>query len=158
MEKALQLIFARATRWNAVLLLDEADVFMSERGNDLERSAIVGVFLRLLDYYPGLLFLTTNRLKVIDPAFASRITLSLHYPDLTREARRAIWTTMLKLARIEVTDGLNGIPDLELNGRRIRNLVRLVKVTHGDRITHDELRELCKFTAEFNAPVGKQPA
>lgn len=155
-EKSLQRIFARATRWNAVLLMDEADVFMAERNADLERSAIVGVFLRLLDYYPGLLFLTTNRLKVIDPAFASRITLTLHYPDLTPDVRRVIWTTMLQLAGMKVTDGLNGIPNVGLDGRRIRNLVRLVKVTHGTQITHEELRSMCKYAVGFEQHQDKK--
>lgn len=65
-EQNLQKIFIRASRWKAVLLFDEADVFMATRNENLERSAIVGVFLRLLDYYDGLLFLTTNRADVID--------------------------------------------------------------------------------------------
>jgi hypothetical protein len=145
-EQNLQRVFLRATRWNAVLLMDEADVFMAERNENLERSAIVGVFLRLLDYYPGMLFLTTNRRDVIDKAFQSRITLALDYPDLDEEARETVWSTMLGLAGITVTDGLDGIPEIELNGRQIRNLVRLVKVTHGTEIRHSELRDLCEFT------------
>jgi hypothetical protein len=66
-EANLQRIFARAKKWNAVLLFDEADIFLSEReASDLERSAIVGIFLRLLDYYEGTFFLTTNRGEGID--------------------------------------------------------------------------------------------
>ena len=39
---------------NAVLLLDEADVFLTERNDtDLTRDAIISIFLRELEYYQG---------------------------------------------------------------------------------------------------------
>ncbi|KAK1850031.1 AAA family ATPase [Colletotrichum chrysophilum] len=43
---------------------------------------ITCVFLRVLEYYTGILFLTTNRIGDLDEAFASRIQMSLHYPEL----------------------------------------------------------------------------
>lgn len=62
-----------ATHWRAVLLLDEADVFLTcRRDNDLERNAIVSVFLRQLEYYQGILIMTTNRADSIDSAFQSK--------------------------------------------------------------------------------------
>lgn len=46
----------------AVVLLDEADVFLEERDvRDLNRNALVSVFLRALEYYEGILILTSNR-------------------------------------------------------------------------------------------------
>jgi hypothetical protein len=45
-----------------VVLLDEADVFLEERDvKDLNRNALVSVFLRALEYYDGILILTSNR-------------------------------------------------------------------------------------------------
>lgn len=39
-ERRLETILSLATRWNAIVLLDEADVFMQERAVDeLERNA-----------------------------------------------------------------------------------------------------------------------
>lgn len=65
-------ILELSTRWKAVLLLDEADVFLARRDkSDLERNAIVSIFLRELEYYPGILLLTTNQAHIIDPAFKS---------------------------------------------------------------------------------------
>jgi SpoVK/Ycf46/Vps4 family AAA+-type ATPase len=62
-----------ATHWRAVLLVDEADVFLTKRTiADLERNAIVSVFLREIEYYPGILILTTNRAESIDAAFRSK--------------------------------------------------------------------------------------
>lgn len=65
-------ILELATHWNAVLLLDEADVFLARRNpTDLQRNAIVSVFLRELEYYQGVLILTTNQAQIIDDAFQS---------------------------------------------------------------------------------------
>lgn len=65
-------ILELTTTWNAVLLIDEADVFMTKRtDSNLEQNAITSVFLRHLEYYPGILILTTNRAKSFDPAFQS---------------------------------------------------------------------------------------
>lgn len=53
---------AAAHGWGAVLLLDEADVYLERRSiNDLMRNSLVSIFLRLLEYFQGILFLTTNR-------------------------------------------------------------------------------------------------
>lgn len=65
-------ILKLASHWKAVLLLDEADVFLAQRTiTDIERNAIVSVFLRELEYYQGFLLLTTNQADVIDEAFQS---------------------------------------------------------------------------------------
>lgn len=77
-EKELSKHFDRASRWDCVMLLDEADVFLARRSReDHTRNAIVSVFLRMLEYYKGILFLTTNRIGTFDEAFKSRIHISL---------------------------------------------------------------------------------
>ena len=151
-ERALQLIFTRAARWNTVLLFDEADIFLSKRTEvDLERNAIVGVFLRLLDQYRGMLFLTTNRAESIDPAFSSRITLRLDYPELSTESRLKVWTHMLQSAEFVVSGNLEEVAEHPLNGRQIRNTVRLLKaISHGNFITTDEIKKYIKY-----APIVK---
>ncbi|PKY03828.1 hypothetical protein P168DRAFT_254563 [Aspergillus campestris IBT 28561] len=85
-EKALETNFALANRWDCILLLDEADVFLAERTKeDFKRNGLVAVFLRVMEYYAGILFLTTNRVGDFDEAFASRIHISLYYPDLNHD-------------------------------------------------------------------------
>ena len=147
-EKNLSVIFQRVTKWGAILLMDEADVFLAKRGESLERSVIVGIFLRLMDYYKGLLFLTSNRSDVIDPAFKSRITIKFDYPDLTPEVRKEIWEIMLTKAGIAITGGVDGVPDLPLNGRQIRNMVRLLKVIHGESVTSEQVHDVCNFACK----------
>ncbi|KLU92266.1 hypothetical protein MAPG_11212 [Magnaporthiopsis poae ATCC 64411] len=128
LSKALQL----AEKWGAVALLDEADVFLEARNvSDLERNCLVSVFLRVLEYYQGILFLTTNRIEAFDRAFKSRIHLAIHYPRLDLESRKSIWRTFLAKASVDSTPDLEA-PDgaldrwasVELNGRQIRNIIR----------------------------------
>ncbi|KAL3463506.1 hypothetical protein BJX64DRAFT_116311 [Aspergillus heterothallicus] len=97
-EKALETNFALANRWGCILLLDEADVFLSKRTPyDFIRNGLVSVFLRVLEYYAGILFLTTNRIGDFDEAFTSRIHISLHYPQLSLEATREIFQLNIRL-------------------------------------------------------------
>ncbi|RAK96589.1 uncharacterized protein BO80DRAFT_429008 [Aspergillus ibericus CBS 121593] len=96
-EQSLKEMFRLAQLWDCVLLLDEADVFLTERiPSDLNRNALVSVFLRVLDYYAGVLFLTTNRVGTIDEAFKSRLHVSLYYPHLKRTQTERIWQMNLK--------------------------------------------------------------
>ena len=151
-EANLTRIFMRAKRWNAILLFDECDVFLSKRGEDLDRNAIVGVFLRLLDHYDGAMFLTTNRAEVIDDAFKSRITLKLDYPKLSSEARRQVWRNLLASAKFthdDSPDFWEGIDSENINGRQIRNIVRLLKiVVKGTELKRDDIINLFKYSAK----------
>merc|ERR1711998_805045 len=91
LEKSLREILEVASAWNAVVLLDEADIFLEKRSeNDVARNAMVGIFLRLLEYHQGVLFLTTNRVKSFDSAFHSRISVALKYPDLDPAQRQQV--------------------------------------------------------------------
>lgn len=50
LEEKLREILEVAHLWNAVILLDEADIFLEKRSdNDIHRNAMVGIFLRLLE-------------------------------------------------------------------------------------------------------------
>lgn len=57
------------------------------------------VFLRVLDYYDGVLFLTTNRVGTVDEAFRSRIHLTLYYPPLKK--RQAIEIFKVNIRRVQ---------------------------------------------------------
>ena len=148
-EENLRRIFARVARWNAVLQFDECEIFLAARGDDLERSAIVGVFLRLLDYYRGILFLTTNRPQVLDPAVLSRVTLRLDYPDLDSASRARIWQSMFAAAGLELEGGdFAELAEYNINGRQIRNLTRLTKIMYPDgTLSLDDMDKLIRYTA-----------
>ncbi|KAK3394961.1 hypothetical protein B0H63DRAFT_462453 [Podospora didyma] len=96
-EASLGQNFHLAHKWGCVLLLDEADTFLSTRTRgELVRSSLVSVFLRMLEYYSGILFLTTNRVGDFDEAFKSRIHISLYYPDLDRTGTLTIWKSNIQ--------------------------------------------------------------
>ncbi|KAI0909040.1 P-loop containing nucleoside triphosphate hydrolase protein [Ustulina deusta] len=127
-EAGLTQILNKVAKWNAILLLDECDVFLEARGAcDLERNQIVSIFLRKLEYYEGLLFLTTNRVKNMDEAFNSRIHFRLAYPDLDEAARRTVWKGFLDRQQgghnVSDTD-LAKLEKLDLNGRVIKNVLK----------------------------------
>ncbi|KAI9853841.1 MAG: hypothetical protein M1813_001787 [Trichoglossum hirsutum] len=134
LEAELSQIFDLADHWNAILLLDEADVFLQKRDlQSLERNGMVSVFLRLLEYLQGILILTTNRVETFDTAVQSRINLPLKFNDLDELARKSIWETFLKksckvsggrdVTNVISPDQLNGLARKELNGREIKNTV-----------------------------------
>lgn len=100
LEGELNKILDIAHSWGAVLLLDEADIFLEKRTiHDIHRNALVSIFLRLLEYFQGILFLTTNRVETFDDAFQSRIHVALRYGDLTTKAKRSIWKMFLERVR-----------------------------------------------------------
>ncbi|KAK7731832.1 hypothetical protein SLS63_005127 [Diaporthe eres] len=93
-EKNLSEIFRLANVWQCILLLDEAEIFLSPRekkDDNLQRNALVSIFLRILEYYPGILFLTTNRPGALDEAVKSRVHVTLLYPQLNRDDTVALF-------------------------------------------------------------------
>ncbi|KAK3358144.1 P-loop containing nucleoside triphosphate hydrolase protein [Lasiosphaeria hispida] len=122
-------VFELSETWNAVVLLDEADIFLSRRTDDnLSRNAVTSVFLRHLEYYGGILLLTTNRLTSLDEAFQSRIHFTFQYRDLSTEARLKIWKKFVEKAKaigglmLDLSDEeIIGLASLPLNGRQIKN-------------------------------------
>ncbi|EOD43698.1 ATPase AAA+ type core [Neofusicoccum parvum] len=131
-ESALSNILEMNTKWNAILLLDEADVFLEARSaHDLERNKLVSIFLRLLEYYEGILFLTTNRVENIDAAFESRIHLSLQYEDLDFDSRRHVWATFLARAASAAPftdEELDRLAHRSMNGRQIKNVLKTAQL------------------------------
>lgn len=125
LEERLRVILDVATVWNAVILLDEADIYLEARDErDIVRNAMVGVFLRLLEYHHGVLFLTTNRVKNIDPAFYSRISVALHFAKGANDKREKIWENLLESASIKGIDAKE-LAVIDINGRQIKNAIRL---------------------------------
>ncbi|KAJ8117800.1 hypothetical protein ONZ43_g4120 [Nemania bipapillata] len=127
-EIGLTKVLNMVAKWDAILLLDECDVFLEARStHDLDRNRIVSIFLRTLEYYEGLLFLTTNRVKNMDEAFDSRIHFSLAYPDLDAKARGLVWKGFLDRQQggADVSDEeLAKLARLEINGRVIKNVLK----------------------------------
>lgn len=89
----------------------------------------------MLEYYDGILVLTTNRVGTFDAAFKSRIQLALHYPNLDQEQREEIWRNFFHMLRgtkerIDLNDlemNVGSLAQHEINGRQIRNVVTMAR-------------------------------
>lgn len=155
-ETALEHALDLCSTWNAMLLLDEADVFLGARTNDgLTRNELVSIFLTKLEYYQGILFLTTNRIASIDHAFQSRVDLFLPYRNLDTSARRQVWANFvnhLGPERFDMTEAeLDKLAELGLNGREIKNLIKtaqLLSFRSGGKVTAKRLRVLAEKRIE----------
>ncbi|KAI9711290.1 MAG: hypothetical protein M1820_002277 [Bogoriella megaspora] len=130
-EQLLKNVLEMGKKWDCVVLLDEAEVFLQERSLvDVNRNALVSVFLRVLEYHEGILILTSNRVGSFDEGFKSRIQLAIHYDMLGLSSRRQVWRNFIdRLASSQHEDididnlerHINDLAKYILNGREIRN-------------------------------------
>ncbi|KAI0752423.1 P-loop containing nucleoside triphosphate hydrolase protein [Daedaleopsis nitida] len=161
LDNHLTTILKVAAIWGAVVLIDEADVFLEERTlAHLERNAMVAVFLRQLEYFRGILFLTTNRVRVFDEAFQSRIHVSLRYADLSSDARRQIWLAFLRRVNgPDVPHGglsydeLHTLAEKKVNGRQIKNIVKTagaLALARQDRLGFAHLEQVLDLMEQFD--------
>jgi len=95
------------------------------------------VFLRMLEYYEGILFLTTNRVDNIDAAFQSRIHISMEYEELSTSSRRHVWSNFLSAGATKThgfldTD-LDKLADYQMNGREIKNVLKTSQFLAGKK-------------------------
>lgn len=128
-EASLTQILRRAARWGAILLLDEADVYIRKRDNDLQHNAIVAEFLRTLEYFDGLLFMTTNRTDDVDDAILSRCIAVIRYDIPPPDAARQLWITLSAQFGADIPEALREELLLKypsLSGRDIKELLKLV--------------------------------
>lgn len=129
MEKVLKDTLIRAQRWGAVMLIDEADVYIKRRNDNLASNAVVGVFLRVLEYFNGLLFLTTNRVDDIDEAIISRCIAMIKYHAPNANDRRKIWHVMTTQFNLPLDSALiDQLVEIfpTATGRDIKGLTKLV--------------------------------
>ena len=154
LEERLQDILDLCIPWKALVLIDEAEMLLERRTkNDIVRNAMVCVMLRLLEYYSGILFLTTNRVESLDPAFQSRVTCALRYDPLSLESRKEIWSSMMTRLNIDLSAvDVNELAKVDINGRQIKNTLQLALALarHEEvSVTQKHLLETLDVTTSF---------
>lgn len=160
LESTLTKILGLAERWDAVLLIDEADVFLEKRSSEnLARNAVVAVFLRLLEYFGGILFMTTNRGDNLDEAFLSRVTLGLHFQKPDESGQTAIWNGLLKNSGIKLTErDVQTLVGYGINGREIKNAINTahaIAAVDGKPVNTGHIREILDAKALFIKEVAE---
>ena len=162
-EKYLESVLHLGKLWDCVVLLDEAEVFLERRSlDDLQRNALVSVFLRVIEYHEGILILTSNRVGTFDEAFRSRIQIAVHYPPLRAYQRLQIWNNFFnrlesfKDGTVDVDglrDQLEELQKIEINGRQIRNVIttaRQYAEWKNEPMKYEHLQTALEVTGKFN--------
>ncbi len=141
-ETNLNAVLTRAARWGAVMLIDEADVFIRKRGDDIDHNAVVAAFLRTLEYFDGLLFMTTNRQDDVDDAILSRCIAVIKYELPSNEDAQKIWRVLSSQFGHALSDKLVAALShtySNASGRDIKELLKLtLKFCKGKDIPVDE--------------------
>ncbi|CAF9941983.1 MAG: hypothetical protein HETSPECPRED_004597 [Heterodermia speciosa] len=166
-EKYMGLVMHLGVTWNCVLLLDEADVFLEERSmSDLSRNSLVSVFLRILEYYDGILILTSNRIGTFDEAFKSRIQVALYYEKLTVPSRKKVWNNFVDMLEEDeedvdfedIRDHLDQLAKIDLNGRQIRNTLttaRQLAIYQANRLNWKHIEQALAVSLDFSKYLQK---
>jgi hypothetical protein len=174
-ERYLESVLHLGKTWGCVVLLDEADVFLEQRSlEDLHRNALVSVFLRVLEYYDGILVLTSNRVGTFDEAFRSRIQLAIHYTSLSTHQRMKIWENFFNRLEklneegidfLDLKDNVEKLAKHKMNGREIRNVVTIArqfarwerKQPGGEkyRLDYEVMEEVIETSVKFDKYIAK---
>lgn len=142
---------------------DEADIFLEERRGtkDLQRNALVAVLLRVLEYYEGIIIMTTNRITSLDVAVESRIHLAIRYRDLGLEDKVYLFQNFLDdvvreenvECREEMDDKIKKmVRRSRINGRQIRNIVtsaNLLAKSKDKKLKFAHIEEVHEITEQF---------
>lgn len=126
-EKNLRRVFDAAERGTAILLFDEADALFGRRGEvrdgvDRYANLEVAYLLQRMEAYRGLVILTTNLERAIDPAFLRRLRFVVRFPLPGAAERAAMWRRAFPAEA--PTEGLEveRLAELSLTGGSIRNV------------------------------------
>ncbi|KAI3328019.1 P-loop containing nucleoside triphosphate hydrolase protein [Xylariaceae sp. AK1471] len=106
-EKALSKWFALVERGGVVMLLSEADVYITQKRTicSVKRSSMASVFLRCMEYYKGILFLTTNCVSTFDDlVITTSLQVVICYKHLGEIERKKIWEQLFKKLSTERGD------------------------------------------------------
>ena len=150
-EKELNLILQRGARFNAVILLDEADIDIRERGTNLAQNAIVAAFLRTLETHNATLFLTTNRTNNVDDAIASRCLARIDYDMPTNDEQKPIWKILNHINQSGLSDhDIDTIVERhhQFSGRDIKQILKLASLWSSSKQT-PVTTESIDFVAAF---------
>lgn len=106
----------------------------------------------MLEYYKGILILTTNRPVNFDDAFYSRIHLTLRFPQLNLDSRKEVWSNFLLPTGVALEDHeLAKLAEEDLNGRQIKNVVkmsRLLAKNTGESLTASHIGNVLRVMKE----------
>ena len=99
-EKNLSTLLAKAEQAEIVLLFDEADSLFGKRtdikdSNDRHANSQTNYLLQRIEFYKGIVLLTSNSRGRFDSAFTRRLDKVIEFPLPSPEERRLLWKAHL---------------------------------------------------------------
>ncbi len=153
-EKNVGRLFELMEEKEGVVLLDEADGLLTKRSNSNSSSGgtknrMVNLILQKLEDHSGIIIMTSNLTKKIDPALERRMDLKVKFPMPDEEARKKIWKYHLP-DELPLAEDVN-IDKLarkyDFSGGKIRNAVvnaaRYSLMDDGDCVSQEDLKTAC---------------
>lgn len=117
-----------ATEWGGLVLFDEPDFLFQTQEADSDRSELLA-FLRHAEYFKGIIFLTTNINRNIDPAVISRAQIHIKFPAMTRPLRIRVWENFVERLPDDVgtlsPSDIDSLAAWHINGREIKNILNM---------------------------------
>ena len=122
---------ASKSKSEPILLLNEADQFLSSRSTSASSSAdkmhnqMQNIFLEQIERFDGILIATTNLLENIDSAFSRRFNYKVEFKKPTFKQRIELWKKMLpKNAEYEKKFDIEQLAKYELTGGQINLIIK----------------------------------
>ncbi len=144
------------TKTEPILLLNEADQFLSSRTSSMASSAdqmhnqMQNIFLEQIEKFSGILIATTNLLENIDPAFSRRFNYKIEFKKPSREQRYKLWEMMLPKNAPYTSDfSIDELSSFALTGGQINLVIKntaYIVATRTDGVfsSDDFIREIKK--------------
>ncbi|KAF3009105.1 hypothetical protein E8E14_009766 [Neopestalotiopsis sp. 37M] len=171
-DQKLHETFTRAANWNAMVLLDDVDLYACERvGYNHEQSALLPTFMRRLEYSDCLTFISMISWNDADPALRSRIHLAISFPMFSFASQQEIWLRFIKslpqnpaskrLLTTFVDDELDGLDEGEhknMNARQIKNCMDVALVLarnqgYGGVVSPHHIKTVLELGKNFKAHI-----
>jgi len=152
-------ILSKKAKVNPILLLNEADQFLSSRTQGVGSSAdkmhnqMQNIFLEQIEQFEGILIATTNLLDNIDKAFSRRFNYKIEFKKPGKKQRKRLWHFMLpEKADYEENFDVDELAKYELTGGQINLIIR--NTAYRVAIREESLFTIEDFLEEIEKELG----
>jgi SpoVK/Ycf46/Vps4 family AAA+-type ATPase len=152
-------ILSKKAKVNPILLLNEADQFLSSRTQGMGSSAdkmhnqMQNIFLEQIEQFEGILIATTNLLDNIDKAFSRRFNHKIEFKKPGRKQRKRLWHFMLpEKADYEEGFEVHELSKHELTGGQINLIIR--NTAYKVAVHQESLFSMQDFLEEIEKELG----
>ncbi len=150
---------SKEAKVDPILLLNEADQFLSSRTEGIGSSAdkmhnqMQNIFLEQIEKFEGILIATTNLLDNIDKAFSRRFNYKIEFKKPNKKERKRLWHFMLpENADYEEGFEVEELSKYELTGGQINLIIR--NTAYKVAIRDESVFKIKDFLEEIEKELG----